>query len=54
MLDGIESIPFEMREGTLMCVTDGFYIKHKTLTANATGWIIQNKRSRKWVVGYLA
>ena len=43
-----------MKEGTLTCVMDGSYTKHKAPNISGAGWIIQDTRTGKRIAGSLA
>ena len=42
-----------MREGTLVCVTDGSYMKKKAPNVYSTGWIMACRRTKRQIDGIL-
>ena len=42
-----------LREGTLVCVTDGSYFKKKAPNVCGAGWIIANSRTKQQIGGTL-
>lgn len=49
--DGIKWIPEAMQRGVVLCVMDGFYIKHVAPNISDAGWILQDRRIGKRVRG---
>ena len=49
----LEWVVESLREGTLVCVTDGSYFKKKAPNVCGAGWILANSRTKRQIVGTL-